>query len=145
MPCLFIKDYRIGSRVVQYRDLKWRNVATLVSNELFSLGHSLFIWRSLVPVVNDVREDLCLQHREECRHTLGICEVKGVITCHEIRHSGIDVLFWEGHHRHGFNGQYAVCFADNHDRAEECSRLKKGVGVFCRLTQTQREKQTWLG
>lgn len=91
--------------------------------------------------MDGVREDFCLQHREECPNALGICEVKGVMTRHEIRHAGIDVLFWEGHHRHGSYGQYAVGFTDNHDRAEEWSRLKKGVGVFCRLIQIQREKQ----
>ena len=70
--------------------------------------------------------------------------MKGIIICHEIHHAVIDVLFWEGQQRHGSNGQYTLSFADNDDRAGERSCLKKGVGVFCRLTHTQKEKNNML-
>lgn len=92
--------------------------------------------------MNGVQEDFSLHHRQKCCNALRIGEVKGVITCHEIHHAFMNVLFWEDEHGHGSNGQYTVGFADDDNRAGEWSCLKKGVGVFCRLTQKQTKKSS---
>ena len=68
--------------------------ATLLS-KLFPLCHSLFVGRSRITVVDGVQEDFGLQHRQECCDAFRIREMKGIITCHEIHHTVIDVLFCE--------------------------------------------------
>jgi len=94
--------------------------------------------------VDGVQDNFCLQHREECCDALRICQVKGVITHHNIHQAGIDVLFWKAQHRHGSNGQYADGFADNDDRVEEWSCLKKAVRVFCRLEQKEKDNSLFV-
>lgn len=60
--------------------------------------------------------------------------MEGVVARHEVHHAFVEVLSWESQQRHGSNGQDAVGFTDNDDRAEDWSFPEKVVWLFTWLT-----------
>ena len=101
-----------------------RTITSLATKKLFSLSDRCC---HHVLVVKGVREDFCWQHKGALQNPSDMWR-EG---CNEIRHTLIDPLWGESP-----DGQYAVAFTDDGDRAKEWSPLQEGVWVFYSLVMS---------
>lgn len=55
--------------------------------------NGLFVQGGFILLVDDISQNLCLQHRQECCKTLWICEIKCIVIGQEVERPLMEQVF----------------------------------------------------
>lgn len=108
-------------------------------NEWLPLTKRLLVRGGWISVMDGVFEYFSLQDRQQRGNALWICEVEGIVICHQIEQSLIKILPVKSAHRCGSNSYHAVAFRDKQNWTSQGSLTQVAFRVFWSLHDRKKE------
>lgn len=99
-------------------------------NKHFPFLNGLFIRGGCILLMEDICQNLCLQHRQECSNTLGIGQVECIVICQEVEKPLVKQIFPKGYSWSCTYNHYAVLLTNQQDRTGKHTPVDEGIRIL---------------